>query len=167
MYVVVGCPACRQLWIRQPGGETCACPRCGRRHRVETLRALVRVDTVEAAREARSALLAERSDADDAAGYLELEDELAAAGLPEEAMFEATGIDPDAVRAVEESPGKARRSAPERILALLEKLEPVRSERIESAAAEHGIDVERAGRILADLRETGEVVRTEEGYRRV
>lgn len=61
MYRVVGCPDCRSLWITEPGGDTAQCPSCRQQHAIEALRTLAETETIDAARDARSRLLAERA----------------------------------------------------------------------------------------------------------
>ena len=62
MYAVVGCTDCENLWLLTDphAAETATCPRCGRTHRTKKLRRFVEEESREAARQARSALLAKQ-----------------------------------------------------------------------------------------------------------
>ena len=63
MYVVVGCSACHALWIREDDGTTATCPGCRRTHQVSRLRPLFSSDSIDAARDARTQLLADNQQA--------------------------------------------------------------------------------------------------------
>jgi len=83
-FAVVGCTECAEHWVIEDvvgvhPVDQHECPRCGTRHTDDLLRRLARAKTWESAVEKRSALLANKRDADqefaDVDHYSELEDE--------------------------------------------------------------------------------------------
>ncbi|PSQ00424.1 replication protein H [Halobacteriales archaeon QS_5_70_17] len=136
MYTVVGCPDCGTLKIVDGRPETTRCPRCGRRSSFEKLRAFYRSEDLDAAREARARLLADRSD-----------DATSAAG--ERAESGAGGT-------------TGRR---ETVLAALRDLDrPTEAEVIERAG-ESGVPADYVREVIEKLRRRGEVTETDGRYR--
>jgi len=167
MYSVVGCPDCAALSIVEGRPETTECPRCGRRSTFADLRALYRSDDVEAAREVRGRIAAERSDADVEVPTVDraaLED----AGIDDDSYLEGRGVDPAAARAAGERAddgaggGASRREIV--LTALRELEEPDRTAVLERAASE-GVPREWTERALEKLRESGAVAESDGTYR--
>lgn len=169
MYEVVGCGDCRAVWIREGAAETSTCPRCGTRHDVDRLRALAATETADAAREARTEILTERSQGDDAdvAGYVELEDEVEHAGMSETTFLTASGIDSEAVADAAERATEtgARLDRLQRVREAIETVgEPTEAAIVEAAEADD-VPPEAARRILERLVQRGEAIRTDGRYR--
>lgn len=169
MYEVVGCVDCRAVWIREGAAETSTCPRCGTRHRVDRLRSLAETETADAAREARTEILAERSQGDDAdiAGYVELDDAVEHAGMSEMVFLTASGIDAEAVADAGERATETgeRLDRLRRVRTAVETVEEATEAAIVDAADADDVPPDEARRILERLVQRGEVVRTEGRYR--
>lgn len=103
MYAVVGCNECGMLWLlADPAtSDSARCPRCDTTHQTAKLKHLFESADREAAREARSALLAKKQGNSaafaDVAHVSELEAEIDTAAVADEEYLEAAGIDTEAV----------------------------------------------------------------------
>ncbi len=170
MYAVVGCDRCSALWVVEGRPDTTACPRCEKRHRVDGLRSLAEADTADAAREARSRLLAERSGADaDLADFGAQGEAVAEAGVDEDAYLAAAGLDPDEVAdAGEVATGSGGSTSPKAVVReALAALEEPTLEDVVARAAERDVDRAAVERVLARLRERGAVSESGGRYRLV
>ena len=163
MYTVVGCPDCRKLWIREAGGKRTTCPSCRSSHAVERLRILFRSDSIDAARDARTQLLAERVDAD-AADFSSLTSAVSEPLIDDEEQLTAAGIDPDSVaEASTESPRSGDQL--ERVKAAIEKADPATEEAIIERATASGVPESTVRSHLDRLRSAGELTRESGEYR--
>lgn len=171
MYAVVGCGNCDALWVVEwDDAETAECPRCGRRHRRANLRPLARTPDADAARDARTALLAERQGHADAAdslpGFGDPDDRVREAVVPDEEYLASAGIDPGEVDGAGEragsSGGGGRRAVVLR--AVREGDAPTEAAVVESAA-DRGVDPAAARETLSGLVHEGAVTETDGRYR--
>lgn len=170
MYAVVGCTDCSSLWVIETGGKTTTCPRCGSRHRTEKLRHFAEAEDADAAREARSAIVANRRDAGDAApSFGDLEAAIDGDAVDDEVRLEAAGIDPERVAEAGEraSEGHSSRSRRETVLDAFDVHERPTAEEIRSYASEHGVSGEYVEKVLEKLERSGEVTDTGAGYRKL
>lgn len=172
MYAVVGCGECDALWIVEGEPETTGCPRCGTRHRFASLRRLAETEDEAAARQARGALLAERSGAGDPLDSVptraDLPDDFAPAVSDEEYLAGA-GIDPDAVAAAgERAEGGDRPAGRSRVGVVrqaLRDLDAPTAAAVTEYAAERGVAEPAANAVLTRLVDAGEVTETDGKYR--
>jgi len=173
MYAVVGCGECDALWVVEGRPQTTGCPRCGKRHRFDRLRRLAETEHEDAARQARSALLAERSGHGDALSDLgsfdELGDAVEDAGVTDEEYLGGAGIDVEAVEAAGEAASGGRgaggSSRPDVVRSALRELEaPTETDVVEYAAA-RDVPTEAARALLARLVDAGEATREGGRYR--
>jgi len=172
VYAVVGCGDCSALWIVEGEPETTGCPRCGTRHRFASLRRLAETEREAAARQARAAILAERSGGEAALESLptsaDLPDNLPPAVSDEEYLAGA-GIDPEAVAAAGEraegGSGSGSRSRVGVIRQALRDLEAPTAAAVAEYADERGVPESAAMSVLDRLVDAGEVTRAGEGYR--
>lgn len=170
MYAVVGCTDCSSLWVIETGGKTATCPRCGSRHRTEKLREFATAEDADAAREARSAMVANRRDAGDTApSFGDLEAAVDGDAVDDATRLEAAGIDPDEVEAAGERAmeGQSSRSRREIVLDAFEEHDQPDVGVICNYAAERGVDGEYVQKLLRKLERAGEVTDTGSGYRRL
>ncbi|UPM41781.1 DUF5817 domain-containing protein [Halocatena salina] len=172
MYSVVGCPACSALKIVEDRPETTECPRCGRRTAFEKLRTIYRNDDLDAAREVRARLLAERSGHSDAYAavdsFAELDAQADAAGMSPKEYLDRMGIDTDDTAAAEEraTTGSTREgSRKEIVLGALSDLDrPTREEIVDRAVAA-GVPNDYVHDALDKLVQRGTVTETDGRYR--
>ena len=171
MYAVVGCGECDALWVVEGRPKTTGCPRCGKRHRFDRLRRLAETEDEDAARQARSALLAERSGHGDAVSELGTFDELGDAvddvGVTDEEYLGGAGIDVEAVEAAGEAAtrgrGAGRAARPEVVRAALRELEtPTRADVVDYAS-ERDVPPDATRDLLERLVDAGEA--SEDGGR--
>lgn len=164
MYVVVGCPACHELWIREAGGERTRCPECRRTHAVDRLEPLFRAESVDAARDARTQLLAERADAEDAASFSELREDATTPVVTEEEHMTTFGIDAAEVAAAgtEETGSRDRQQI---VTDAITESEPATADRIVETAAAAGVPSEATEALLERLRRAGDVAVNDGVYR--
>ena len=149
MYRVVGCSSCHHLWILEPGGEEAACPRCRRRHKVKRLRPLFESESADAAREARSQLLADRAGVNgDMAGFTELE-----------------GVGTPNRPAPLESSGGSQGDLQTRIEQAIEQADPPTRDVIVERAGATGVPAERVDELLARMKRAGAFTEKEGIYR--
>lgn len=166
MYTVVGCNQCSSLWVVDGRPETTECPRCRTRHRFENLRALAETDAAEAARDARSRLLQERSDADaDLEDFATMGEDAAGAGMSDEAYLSASGIDAEEVAAAGESPADGDRSRQEIVRDAVREQDAPTLDDVVAYAADHGVERGYVERTLGKLREEGELSESRGQYR--
>jgi hypothetical protein len=168
MYAVVGCNRCGNLWLLSDpdSAETAKCSRCGKRHRVRKLRRFHETDDREAARQARSALLARKGDADEAFADLdsvaEMERQLESAGVSDEEFLAGSGLDPDAVSEAAEAAtagsGSGSRSREQIVRDGIEEVSEPTADAVVEYAVEHGVPEEAARDLLDRLRQQGEVL---------
>jgi hypothetical protein len=173
MYAVVGCTDCSNLWLlADPAdADSAQCSRCGKRHQTSKLRRFFESPDREEARQARSALLADKQDAGDAFSTLdsvsEMEWQLDDSGVSDDEYLDAAGLDADEVRRAGEgstrSGGSQSRDEVVRE-ALREQDRPTDSEVIEYAEA-RGVPAERARDLLDKLTRRGEVSESGGRYR--
>ena len=173
MYAVVGCSACQALWVVEGRPETTGCPRCGKRHRFDALKKFATAEDAAAAKQARSALLAKRQDADEAFASIDSFDELAAdldaVGTTDEEYLTKSGIDADAVAAAEERAmqGRGSRSRREVVLDALAELDEPNEDAVVDYASEHGVPADYVRTALEKLRRSGEITNGQNGFRLV
>lgn len=165
MYTVVGCPACRAIWVVEDRPETTECRRCGKRHRFEKLRSFARTDTADAAARVRSSMLADR--ADDGAFVDPQEIDVEGVGMDDATFLSASGVDPDAVADAGKTDTSGSRSRKRILLDGLSELDaPTEAEVVEYATAA-GVPEAKAERLLTKLRRAGEVTETDGTLRRL
>jgi len=174
MYSVVGCTECSALWVIEGRPETSQCPRCGTRRQFDLLRKFARTETVDAARQARAAMLAERQDLGEAFdgldSYAEMEAEVEEDVIDDETYLESKGVDSDATfeagqRATEGTGGSTSREAVVRE-ALAELDEPDEDAVVEYVA-ERGVPEAYTQRALQSLVRAGDVSENRGTYRLV
>ncbi|WP_299234370.1 DUF5817 domain-containing protein [Natronomonas sp.] len=168
MYTVVGCRNCRSLWTVEGRPETTRCPRCRSRYRFEKLRGFAETETTEAAARVRSAMLAERADDGEFVDPREID--IDDVGMDEVAFLTASGVDAEAVAAAEaRADGESARSRSRKRVVLdgLSELEEPTAAELTAYATAAGVPEEYVERAIGKLRETGEITRTEEGYRKL
>jgi len=170
MYAVVGCRECAALWIVEGRPETTRCPRCRRRHQFARLKSFVETDDEDEARDARATMLAERSGGKEAVDALDAFETMEAraerAGPSEEEYLAGSGIDPEEVAAVDETPERDTASSRRGIVIEgVERLEkPTRSDVI-GYAADRGVPEAYTEEVLAKLRRAGRISENDGRYR--
>ena len=173
MYAVVGCSACDHLWLLSDPrtAETATCPRCGRTHQTKKLRRLAEDEDREAARQARSALLAKRGGNSEAfaeiAHVAEMEHDLDDTGVDDREYLAESGLDPDAVAAAGEraSSRKQSRSRDEIVRDAIRDHDAPTADDVEAYAESHGVPGEKAQELLEALVRRGEVSESDGTYR--
>lgn len=165
MYIVVGCPDCRAVWINQLTGETATCPQCRRAHQVDRLRRLAERETIEGARDARTAILAERDDQDleTLAGWSELSEAAETAGIDDTEYFTAMDVPEPSDQSDASTTGPPTTVIPELIAAVDNPTRAVITEQAEAV----GIDPERTEDVLDRLISHGEVLEEDGRLRRL
>ncbi len=151
MYSVVGCGDCGSIWIVEDTPDTTTCPRCGTRHRFESLRKLARTEEQAAARRARSRILAER--ADDVDGLPDFDELDRSVERDRRATTEST--------ASGES-GTSREAIVRRGIRTIDDPDEAA---IVSFAAERGVPENAARRVLRGLERSGEATAEDGRYR--
>lgn len=175
MYSVVGCGSCGALKIVEGDPETTGCPRCGKRLQFHKLKKFVRTDDLDAARQARAELLAEREGHGERFATLdsfaEMEDRLDEDLVDEVSYLESGGVDPDEVAAagerVERGTGRSGASRKEVVEAALAALDRPTEEEVIAYADEHGVAAEYVRTALAKLVRAGEATENRGRYRSV
>ncbi|MFB6123491.1 MAG: DUF5817 domain-containing protein [Haloferacaceae archaeon] len=171
MYAVVGCSDCGALWLLADPTETetAQCPRCRTRHRTRKLKRFYRTEDRDAAREARAAMLAEKSDDTAAFDALpsvrEMEERLDDAGVTDDEYLSASGLDADAVAAAGDVGGSRNRSRPELVRAALRGGGARTESDVVAYATERGVPAEAARDVLERLVRRGEVTESGGEYR--
>jgi len=174
MHAVVGCNRCGALWVVEGRPESTGCPRCEKRHRFEKLRTLAEAESADAAREARSRLLAERSghaeQLDSLEDFSTLGEAAEDAGVSDEEFLRGAGVDHDAVSAAGEraESGQGRsRSRREVVLDGIEELDRPTESAVIEYAADAGVPASYVEAALERLRRRGEVTESDGRYRRL
>lgn len=171
MYAVVGCGECSALWVVEGRPETTTCPSCETRHGYPKLTKFAETDAADAAREARTALLADRSDhaPDDLDSFTTLETRAETERMDEVAYLHESGVDADAATEAGENATSGAASGTTSRLdtvrnAIGELDRPTEEAVIEYATA-HDVPTEFAERALERLVREGEASRTNGAYR--
>ncbi|WP_049985012.1 DUF5817 domain-containing protein [Halobellus rufus] len=177
MYAVVGCTDCENLWLLEDAraAETATCPRCGRTHQTKKLRRFVEEESQDAARQARSALLAKQGGNSEAfaetAHVAEMEREIDDRGsvVDDDEYLAGSGLDADAVEAAgERAETGAKTGAGSRIDVVRDALEacdaPTEDD-VVAYATERGVPDEKARDLLAKLTRRGEATESGGTYR--
>ncbi len=171
---MVGCSACRALWLlADPGdAETATCPRCRRRHRTADLKRFYTAADREAAREARAAMLADRADATDAFEATPSVADLDAAAddavVDDREYLDAAGVDADAAAAAgERATGGdgGSQSRPEIVRDALRTLDSPAAADVIEYASERGVPADAAADLLDRLVRRGEASESGGTYR--
>ncbi|MGQ4556812.1 DUF5817 family protein [Halobellus sp. GM3] len=176
MYVVVGCSDCEHLWLVRNlrAAETATCPRCGRTHRTKTLRRLAEDEDREAARQARSALLAKRGGNSEAfaktAHVAEMEREVDERGVDDREYLEGAGLDADEVAAAGERAGEGAQAGSsgsqlDVVREALSVCDAPTAEDVVAYAEERGVPGEKAREILEKLTRRGDASESRGTYR--
>lgn len=175
MYAVVGCNACSNLWLVRDlrSSETARCSRCGKTHQTAKLKRLFESDDRDAAREARSALLAEKQGDGEAFAAVdhvsELERAVEDAGVDDQTYLEGAGLDADAVdeaaaRSIRRG-GASSRSREEIVREAITATDDPTRERIVAYATEHGVPADAARSLLTALTRRGALTKSGGRYR--
>jgi len=174
MYAVVGCSRCGALWVVEGRPDSTGCPRCETRHRFDGLKRFAETDSADAAREARSRLLAERSGHGDRLEALDdfstLGEAADRAGVSDAEFLRGSGVDADAVAEAGEraESGQGRsRSRREVVLDAVEELDRPTEPAVIEYAADAGVPESYVEVALERLRRRGEVTETDGRYRRL
>lgn len=173
MYAVVGCGDCEALWVVEGEPQTSGCPRCGKRHRFDRLRRFAETEDEDRAKQARAALLAERSGHGDTFRELgefgDLEDAIEDAGVTDEEYLSSVGIDVDEVEAAAERAGRGRggggTSRPEVVRSALREFEAPTESEVVDFAVDRGVPAEAARDLLSRLVRAGEASEDRGRYR--
>ncbi|WP_380674576.1 DUF5817 domain-containing protein [Salinigranum sp. GCM10025319] len=170
MYAVVGCTDCAALWLlSDPGSsKTARCPRCGRRHQSKKLRRFFESDDRDAARQARTELLAKKQGATEALDGLdsvaEMERQVDEPIVDDRTYLEASGIDADAVAEAGASEGRSR-SRDEVVRDAIRGGDRPTEAEIVDYATEYGVPAEAARDLLETLTQRGEASESRGRYR--
>lgn len=175
MYAVVGCAECDALWVVEGEPQTTGCPRCGKRHPFDRLRRFAETDDEDRAKQARAALLAERSGHGDAfaelEGFSEMETAVEDVVVSDEEYLSGAGIDVEEVEAAGERAsggfGGGGTSRPEVVRAALRELDAPTEAEVVEFATERGVPPEAAGELLSKLVRAGEASESGGTYRLV
>lgn len=176
MYAVVGCTDCGNLWLLSDPREskTATCSRCGRRHQTKKLRRFFESDDRDAARQARSALLAKKHGDSEAFAQVEhvaeLHRRVDESGIDDREYLEGSGLDADEVFDAGEQAkrGRASSGSVDRLTVIKDAIRdgdrPTEDE-IVATAGENDVPVEKARDLLEKLRRRGEVSESGGRYR--
>ena len=174
MYAVVGCTRCGALWVVEGRPDSTGCPRCETRHRFEKLKRFAEADSADAAREARSRLLAKRGGHEDQHESLEafstLGEDADRSGVSDEEFLSASGIDHEAVAAAGEraESGQGRsRSRRQVVLDALSELDRPTEPAVVEYATDAGVPASYVETALERLCRAGEVTESGGRYRRL
>ena len=155
MYAVVGCGECSTLWVVEGRPETTRCPSCRKRHRFERLKKFAETDDADAARQARTALLTDRSEhaPDELDSFADLESRAESGGMSDEEFLDRSGLDAERVREVGEraTEGGGSQSRMETVRAALADLDRPTEEEIVAYARERDVPAEFTERALEKL----------------
>jgi len=172
VYAVVGCTDCGSLWLLADpdASDTADCRRCGRTHRVERLRRFYEDDDRAAARQARTRLLAQRRDGDDAVADLDhvadMERALDGDGVvDDEERLERAGVDPDAVAEAGAVDAGGSRSRDEIVRDAVAEQDAPDEAAVVDYAVEHGVPADAARDLLERLVRRGEATAAGGRYR--
>ena len=174
MYAVVGCNRCGALWVVEGRPDSTGCPRCETRHRFEKLKKFFEAPSADAAREARSRLLAERGGYDDQVDALEefatLGETADRSGVSDEEFLRGSGIDVDAVAEAgerAESGQGGSRSRRQVVLDALDELDRPTEGAVVEYATDAGVPEGSVEEALDRLCRHGEVTESGGRYRRL
>jgi hypothetical protein len=172
MYAVVGCSDCSALWVVTTDGESAGCPRCGTRHRLDTLEKFVTTPAEDHARDVRASMLAARQGEEEAFATVDdfatLDDRAETEAVPDETYLAASGIDPDAVEAAGErttAAGSAGKDRQTLVRDAIESLESPSADDIVAVAREGGVPEEVTRELLDRMVEHGLVSEHNGTYR--
>ncbi|WP_152042744.1 DUF5817 domain-containing protein [Salinigranum salinum] len=170
MYAVVGCTDCTALWLLSDPdtSKTARCPRCGRRHQTRKLRRFFESDDRDAARQARSELLAKRQGASEAVADLEsvaeMERQTEEPAVDDHEYLEGSGLDADAVAAAG-SESRGSRSRDQVVRDAVREQDRPSEEEVVDYAAEYGVPADAARDLLETLVRRGEISESRGRYR--
>lgn len=172
MFAVVGCRDCSALWIVDGQPQTTTCPRCATQHQFEKLRPLATTAEKDAAREARSRLLAARQGEADAFAELgtfaELDTQLDDVGISDVEYLEESGLDAGEIAAAGERAtegGTTSRPRREVVQGAIERLDEPTEDEIIAEAARRDVAAPAAKAALAKLVRAGDVTESDGAYR--
>ena len=172
MYTVVGCPDCGALKIVDGRPETTKCPRCGRTSQFKKLRDFYRTEDVDAAREVRARLLADRSDHgdayDDLGTFSELDEDADSAGMSADEFLERSGLDANAVAAAgdrAEGGTGSSMNRKEAVETALRDLDRPTEDEVVDYAADHDVPADYVRSALDRLTRRGHATETDGRYR--
>lgn len=169
MYAVVGCGDCGSFWVVEGRPETTTCPSCRKRHRFEQLKKFAETDGADAAREARTALLAGRSEhaPDDLDSFSELEARAETGGMDESEYLERSGLDAEQVQTAGERATEtdSSNSRMEIVRAALADLDRPTDEEIVAYTRERDVSAAFTERALDELVRRGAVSEHRGRYR--
>lgn len=174
MYAVVGCNRCGALWVVEGRPDSTGCPRCETRHRFEKLKKFAETDSPDAAREARSRLLAERGGYGDQLESLDdfstLGEAADRSGVSDEEFLRGAGVDFDAVTEAGEraETGQNRsRSRRQVVLDALDELDRPTQSAVVEYAVDAGVPEGYVEEALERLCRNGEATESGGRYRRL
>lgn len=176
MYSVVGCSECESVKIVEGKPETTVCNRCGKTLQFNRLKVFFESDNLEAAKEARSLLLAKRNDLD--VFYQGMMENLVERGefqdevmrrFGEDELLEQEGVDKEEVEEASEKVEEHKGSDPKKriVMDAIEFLDEPRDEDIIEFAQERGVDPEFTEEAVDKLCMEGKAMRTREGVVRL
>ncbi|EMA40799.1 DUF5817 domain-containing protein [Halococcus hamelinensis] len=166
MYAVVGCGECSALWVVEGRPETTTCPSCGKRHRFEALKKFAQHESGDAAREARTRLLAARSDhaPDELDSFSTLESRAETGGMSDAEYLERSGLDPDRTAAAATG-SKRSKGRMEVVRESISALDDPTESNVVARAERNGIPADYTERALERLSQRGAVSRHDGRYR--
>ena len=173
MYAVVGCTDCSAMWLLKDAhtAESATCPRCGRTHQTKKLRHFVEESDREAARQARSALLAKRDGNSaafaDTAPVAEMEQILAndSQRVSDDEYLSGVGVDPDSAANAAQSDDGTQQSRPEIVRSAISSQDTPTEENIISYATDRGVPADAARALLEKLIRQGDLTESGGTYR--
>ncbi|WP_273836073.1 DUF5817 domain-containing protein [Halococcus sp. PRR34] len=171
MYAVVGCGECSALWVVEDRPETTSCPSCGARHQYPKLTKFAETDAADAAREARTALLADRSDhaPDDLDSFATLETRAENERMDETTYLQESGLDAEAVsEAGEGATSGAAAGSPnwlDTVRAAIDELDEPGEAEVVAYATARDVSATFTERALDRLVQQGEASRNDGAYR--
>lgn len=170
MYRVVGCSDCSALWVLEGRPDTSQCPRCRSQKSMDKRRTFFQSEDADEAREARSRLLAQRQEEDEAFAavddFASLEGQIDAAGPDDETYLAESGLDPERIAEAGELPTHGgSTSRQETVRTALRELAEPDAEAVRTFCANRGVPEAMTDTILEKLVRTGEVTETDGIYR--
>lgn len=166
MYAVVGCGECSALWVVEDRPETTTCPSCGKRHTFDALKKFAEHEAGDAAREARTRLLAARSDhaPDELDSFGELESRAEQGRMTDDEYLEKSGLDAEHATAADGQTQNSR-SRMEIVRDAISDLDRPTESAVVAKAEENGVPAEFTERALTRLHRRGAVSRNGGRYR--
>jgi hypothetical protein len=161
------------MWLLEDAhtAESATCPRCRRTHQTKKLRHFVEESDREAARQARSALLAKRDGNSaafaDTAHVAEMEQTLAddSQQVTDDEYLSGVGIDPDTVESAAQSDDTTQQSRPEIVRSAISSQDTPTDETIISYATNRGVPADATHALLEKLTQKGELTKSNGVYR--